>query len=318
MKLFNHYKKIFGVMGVTVLLIPLLFSLKPQKAEAIVPVNDFELNLTADILLETEMQGWGSYETKEFTWDTILWVLAKALLHQVTQSVVRWISTGFQGNPLFVTDLKRFAYNTVNEAVGIFMDEYLDPDVYDLLCGPWKNPVFFALLSIQAQSDKYKPECTLDVLINNAQGMANFMNSFLNGGWKAFTGLVARPENNAYGAYLVAMSKMEEAQGKAAARAETEANMNNGFLGMKICLSRTASGLCEDWQIESPGSWVEDELAWNTTSEIRSLEIADEIDEVLGALAGVIMKWAIQGIAGSGTGPPPGPAPAPAMAKQTH
>ncbi len=321
MKLFNRHQKTFGTIGIILLLGPALFFIHPQKAEAVVPVNDLQANMTLASIAATEKAGWGSYVKKEFSLDLILWALAKALIHQLSQSIVQWIKTGFQGNPLFITDMERFLKDTANEATGIFLDNYVSPEVYDLLCAPWRNPIFFGILSLHGESDKYKPKCTLDVVVNNIEGMANFMDNFMNGGWDAFSSLTARPENNAYGAYLAAADKMEENKAKAKARSNTEAQMNKGFLGMKLCLNRTSSGLCEDWYTDSPGSWIADQLGWNTTSELRTLEIADEIDEILGALAGQMIKWAYQGITEQTRGSPgPStvpPAPIPPTARQT-
>lgn len=317
MILFRKHKKIFGWLGLTVIIVPVSFSLlliKPQKAEAIVPVLD-----SANLKVNTEHAALtGTLVKKEFTWDTILWALAKAIIHQLTQNIVQWIRTGFEGNPLFITDPKRFFLNAVNEASGIFLDNYVSPEIYDLLCSPWRAPVFFALLTIHSQSDKYTPSCTLNTVINNAQGMANFMQNFMQGGWSAWLSMTAKPENNPYGAFLAASAKSDERKAKAEARADTEAQMNTGFLGVKTCLNRTQSGYCQEWYTDSPGKWVENQLGWSTTSELRTLELADEINEIIGALAGLIVGWMLEGIAGrtSGGQPTTPPALAPGAARQ--
>ncbi len=123
---FNKHNKIFGALGLILMLTPSLFLAAPQKASAIVPVSDAALaKISGGILTQAGKQTTlqGTLVKKELTWDLLLWAFVKALIHQLVQSVVQWIRTGFSGNPLFVTDMKRFLLNATDEAAGIFFDK---------------------------------------------------------------------------------------------------------------------------------------------------------------------------------------------------
>ncbi len=319
MDFFFQHKKAFGSLGIILILVPLLYGIRPHKAEAIVPVE----SITADELSASnvELTGW-QYALQEITnyWsyavayvlNPLAWMMAKALVYQLTKSIVQWIQNGFQGQPGFITNPEQFLKNAGNTAASLFLENYMDPAIYDLLCEPWRFPVYSILFTIQGGT-AYDPQCTLDDVIANAEGMAKFMEKFQDGGWKSFISLTVKKENNYYGMYLSNAERMEEARAKAEDAADTEAQMNKGFMGMKVCESYNSAGSCEYWSIDSPGSWVADQLSWNTTSELRVLELADSIDEVLGALVNTMLNWAYKGILGKtgGTPPPPSTAPTP-------
>jgi len=301
-------KKIFGSIGVILILVPLLFFGQPQKAKAVVPVFD-----SVNASINAKHAGLtGSLVQKEFVLDNIVWIFVKAIIKNMITSVTDWVRNGFQGNPLFVTDVKRFLRDAGIEASGVFMEEYLDPDVYDLLCEPWRFQVGIGLELYRKSRDF--PECTVLDIINNVQGMRDFMADFRNGGWQAWFSLFEQPSNNPYGAYAENLFAMEAKIQDSRNNAIVEAIMNQGFLGVKECIScmeyDSNSGecaICAEWEIHSPGKWVEGQINAYTTSELRNLEIADEINELISALLGQLWNWMIGGLSGelsSGYTPP--------------
>lgn len=278
----------------------------PKNVEAVVPVQD-QANLNVNSRTEASAK---SLVKKEFVLDNIAWSLAKSLSSSLIRNVTQWVRTGFEGNPLFITDLSRFALDAANEASGIFLEEYLQKDTYDSLCQPWRNPIHLALTRANTglSNKSYKPQCTLADVINNASKMTDFMNDFQKGGWEAWGSLTASPANNPIGAYLDGLDAMDQASAQAKANAEKEAQMGQGFTGQKKCLNKTPEGRCKEWTIESPGTWVESQLAESTSAEIRNLELADELDELLGALAGQLNNWILGGLAKNpNEGNTPGP-----------
>lgn len=55
----------------------------------------------------------GELRAKECT-DGIAWALAKTLLAQITNSVINWINTGFEGNPFYIKNEGSFFTNLIN------------------------------------------------------------------------------------------------------------------------------------------------------------------------------------------------------------
>ncbi len=149
--------------------------------------------------------------------------------------------------------------------------------------------------------------------------MANYMKNFTQGGWKSFISFSTQSVNNPYGAYLSARGNLEATQMKAQQKASTEATMNSGFLGVRSCApgGRNSRGDCIEWQVDSPGKFVEAQLGWSSTSELRTLELANDIDQIVGALANLLvtklLSSALGGVAGNSGGPastlPPTPVP---------
>lgn len=316
----KSYQKVKNTAAVSfcvfVSLVSLLLIFLPENAEAVVPVQD-QANLNANSRTATSVM---SLTKKEFVLDNIAWTLAKSLSSSLIRNVTQWVRTGFEGNPLFITDLSRFALDAANEASGIFLEEYLQKDTYNSLCQPWRNPIHLALTRANTgiSNKNYKPQCTLADVINNASKMTDFMNDFQKGGWEAWGSLTASPANNPLGAYLDGLDAMDKASAEAKANAEKEAQMGQGFIGQKKCLSKTPEGRCKEWTIESPGTWVESQLAESTSAEIKNLELADELDELLGALAGQLNNWILEGLAKNpNEGNTPGPSTQPPASVST-
>lgn len=59
---------------------------------------------------------------KECT-DGIAWALAKTLLAQITNSVLTWINTGFQGNPFFIGNSDSFFRNLTNDQIQLTLGQ---------------------------------------------------------------------------------------------------------------------------------------------------------------------------------------------------
>ncbi len=279
-----------------------LFLSKPQKAEAVVPVNDAKHIAVSEA-------GWAFYYEKEYWLDHLLWVALKAIINTILRQVTQWIRTGdWGGGPLWFLDVKRWGLEEANRLSGIFLEEYLDPAIYDFLCSPFRQPIYLALTRqrsnrLTAYSRNYMPRCTLSTMVNNIGGYIDFMNHFSTGGWEAWNSIVSEPNNNPYGAYLDSVMSMEAKTQRGEENAKTESEMQNGYRGQKICeLFSPQGNYCEEFSIDSPGTWVGDTLYMNTTSEIRTLEHADEISELLGALYGMLLQRLMGGIGGNVTG----------------
>ena len=53
--------------------------------------------------------------------DGIGWAIAKQIMSQMTQSLVNWINSGFQGSPAFITDLNGFLLDALDTAAGEYI-----------------------------------------------------------------------------------------------------------------------------------------------------------------------------------------------------
>jgi len=322
MKTSSAYKKIITLIVLLAILLPSFsfLALYPQKARAIVPVFDganFNINTLAaenTWMTSAAVSGLAFKEVGYIpgmspagvagaangascaTFDCIAFLIAKQLIRAILQSVIAWVKTGFQGQPVFITDFERFFTDAALNASGVYLEHYLDPDIYELLCEPWRRAVYDQLIKmrrVSADLDNRQtyPRCTLATIINNAEGYGAFLKDFRNGGWDAWFSIFSDPTNHPAGLYLSTLDSMDEKEAEAAEKAKTETLTGQGFISLADCAKLSPSGnFCEVFEIKSPGKWIENQVGEWTTTDLASLELADELDELISAFIGVLLN----------------------------
>lgn len=151
-------------------------------------------------------------------------VLKKRILDVMVDQTVSWIQGN--GKPQFVTDYKAFLQNTQNVVIGDIVQEI----GLGRICEPFK----FQLQVLVAQPRPFstRAACTLSDIVGNIN---DFYNNFADGGWIAYNEAL-KPQNNIYGAFLLAE---EEKGSRLAAELDAAANevaAGGGFLSQKRCL----------------------------------------------------------------------------------
>ncbi|MGB4076481.1 MAG: hypothetical protein WBK28_02135, partial [Minisyncoccia bacterium] len=71
---------------------------------------------------------WGVFDTNvtdilAFVLNSLAWAIAKAAVRSMTQSIVTWINSGFEGSPAFATDLRRNLRQVADAHVGLLVQE---------------------------------------------------------------------------------------------------------------------------------------------------------------------------------------------------
>ena len=322
MKIPDKYIKIITMAVLFAVVLPSfsLLSLTPKKAQAIVPVFDganFGINLEIAVntwMTSTAVSGLAFKDVGYIpgmnpagasaaanaascrTFDCIAYLLAKQLIRALLLSVISWVQTGFEGQPVFISDFERFAKDAAMNASGVFLENYLEPDVYEMLCQPWRLPVFNRLKDVRREILDYSktqsyPKCTLDTIISNAEGFNAFLDDFRVGGWDAWFSIMDKPTNSPTGLSLATESLMATAMTSAEERADTETVAGQGFISLADCARPSPSGnFCEVFQIKSPGKWIENQVGEWTTTDLASLEVADEMDELISAFINVLLN----------------------------
>ncbi len=278
----GHFQKLICAIGLgTIIASSLIFS-HPQKAEAVVPTLDAPVGVSTAATAGSTL----SLKIKEYALDKIAFLVAKVVLHRLTASIVDWIRSGFNGNPLFITDWDAFVKDAADQATGVFLKKYFGANsaTYRAICSPFRFQILLAL-SRGGRGYQERMSCTFGTIIGNLE---NFYSDFNQGGWNAWL-TVTNSRNNFYGAVLTSMDELYRQQINAQNRAQTESIMNQGFLSMKKCLQddfdeATHERTCAKWGTITPGKWIEDQLAKATGSGISELELADELNEIISAL----------------------------------
>jgi len=316
------YKKTFAIIGIMAIMISSFFLIKPQKANATVPVYDSaavtELT-TMNTYLKTintqtmqiqnntgdgigsvykEMKairkkevGMLSSETTGLSWDWVAYTAAGVALKAVTDSIVQWINNGFEGQPGFITDFDKYLQDALDQASGQFFKQFLSPSMQNAICSPFRAQLNLGLKT--KSTFQQRMTCTLSSVMKNATDLSEGVRG---GGWNTWLSVTANPQNNPYGAFITSVDEMFVGQALAKEQAKTESIFNAGFLSMKECAEYstadawTGKKTCIKYKSTSPGKWVESTLSQATGVDMQRLAVADEIDEILSALISQLLK----------------------------
>ena len=156
-------------------------------------------------------------------------VLLNILLHQllsiITNDIVNWIQN--DETPRFLSEpLGDYLEKAADNAIGAFIDQYLGAG---WLCEPFDLDIKLALLEVPTFEEEVR--CSLSDIVENIN---DFYEDFSAGGWKGWIELT-KPQNNFYGALLLAQGEKMRVEEEAKKEVESDAQMGEGFLGQKDC-----------------------------------------------------------------------------------
>lgn len=204
--------------------------------------------------------------------------IVKSVLDQLTNSVVNWINSGFNGQPSFVTNFQQFFTNVGDQAAG----DFIRGTSLSFLCSPFQLQIRVAIAQSYARRNN-AGSCTLNGVIKNVN---SFMNgNFSSGGWGGLIQFTTVPTNNPYGAYAYAQVGLATAQNQATQNAKN--NMTpNGFLSIQKCNPPNSTNP-KDCKVATPGKVIEDTLASTLDTPSKTLQlagVAGNIDAIVSAL----------------------------------
>ena len=289
MKFLSH-KKIISLSLIIVFIAQsiLLFTNIPE-VHASVPVEEVGKNLRkntetskATMALQTKEGAKGGL-TGLFGTDRLAWAAVDLLMKEITANTINWINSGFEGSPAFVTDFGGFLRDIADEQIGSF----IEGSALAFLCDPLD--IKFSLMLKYAVPFEKEVECTLSDVIDNIDDFIN--GDFGRGGWDGWMELTTKPKNNRYGAYLSSAAELEARIQFSQFEESKVIEFGSGFFSHKKCEELPPGFVgpprCE---IVTPGSVIEKRLNSALSSGQRRLEVADEIDEILSAALGQILK----------------------------
>jgi hypothetical protein len=240
-----------------------------------VPTSDKAIRLK-----EVGITKWG------ITWpgvtlDGIVILATKALLQQLSDDVVTWINNGFDGGPGFATDPADFFLGVADQVAIPFIEDV----GLSALCSPFRAQIEGALRisynSSLPQRDRYVGSCTISGIVGNFE---NFLSGdFAEGGWEGWITMTQNQDSNPFGAMITAQSTLAARIASATGIAEQELSWSKGFLSSRECSGTGSEEVCVT---TTPGTVIEGQLQKVLGSEINQLELADELDEMIGALLG--------------------------------
>ena len=243
-------------------------------AALLVPTNDVPNNLK-----EQGIFGLGL--------DAFAWQAGNILIDNVTNSIVNWINRGFEGGPAFVTNPEQFLSGVADQVAG----EFIAGTELGFMCDPFQLQIRGALNF--SHSSDFRINCSLSDVIANAENFAKFTEGDFNqGGWDGWFSMTQNANNNPYGAYAKANTELSVRIAGSQNIELLKLDWGNGFFSWED----------ENGQIQTPGAVVETQLENVLGTNLDRLEIADEFNEVVGALAGYFVRQVIGGFSGAQSG----------------
>ncbi|PCI30271.1 hypothetical protein COB55_00630 [Candidatus Wolfebacteria bacterium] len=275
---------------------------KAANLLGVVPVGDtvnaltHGTNMAVNTIASKSLVG---LDVKENCLDGIGWAIGKQILRHITQSTVNWINSGFEGGPSFIQNPQEFFTDLGYQITGQFIDEL----GYGFLCEPFDLSIKYALrlnfnYGAPGYIDRYR--CTAETIINNFQDGPVDLDGFFK--------VAVTTNNNPYGSYLQAKEELSlRIMGKEYVK-EKELSWGNGFLSQTRCAVWGEAGvdegpvqkdtptgrICLEQEVVTPGVIIEEQLAGVLKSDISQLELADELNEIIGALANTLISKVIE------------------------
>ncbi len=225
------------------------------------------------------------------TLDSIMIFGLRKIIDKLSDDVVKWINGGFDGAPAFATDPQSFFADVINDVGG----EFITQIGAGALCSPFRLDIQASLRAtvnrLQERSrDAYGGSCTFTSAIGNIQQFVN--GDFLQGGWDGWYLLTQGQNNNSYSGLVDTSASLSVKIVSESGVEQARLDWGNGFLSWSECIDppgAPASSCKERGPTRTPGSMIESQLEKTLNAELDQLNLADEFDEILGALPGRLM-----------------------------
>jgi len=159
-------------------------------------------------------------------------LLVRALIQVMTQDIINWINSGFQGSPAFMTNPAGLLENAADKAVG----EYILMGPLNFLCEPFQLQVKLNLGMQYSYGSNIS--CTLTGILGNIQNAYDDFvgGDFLGGGgWDSWMQIASNPQNTPQGAAMMAEGGLEVKLAGIEKINLLEADWGGGSLSLKKC-----------------------------------------------------------------------------------
>ncbi|HEY0948393.1 MAG TPA: hypothetical protein VGE53_02835 [Candidatus Paceibacterota bacterium] len=251
--------------------------------------------------------------TKEYILDTLAWEVANMAIESITASTVNWINSGFQGSPAFVTDLQQNLRGVDDAIAARFFEELSNQEIETT---PFQDRVLDAVrlgyyLRTSPESFYTRYPNTLSAVSDNPS--AFLAGDFSQGGWDAWFQTVMNPSNNPLSALDLINRELEDAVSSGTGTRLQELSWNRGFLqwcgdeisgeqdaGEQQTLALGQTDQCVGKKTRTPGVVIQEQLNQAVGSGMERLTVADDFNEIIGALLNQLALQVLGGGNGGG------------------
>lgn len=239
----------------------------------------------------------------------------KMLLQKITTDTVKWINTGYSGEPMFVQNPGDYFLDIAKNEILRFNSEINDPVLYP-----------FGKAFIQAQADSFRTkfadnaQYSLNKMIQdtNPQFSAQtFSQDFSQGGWGAWDAMTQNPANNPLGFALMASNELAKRIEDKTQLATGSLQQSGGYLGVQKCVDpegitkqqddealksgdKNDPNLCHKWNFVTPGQMVAAAATKAVNYPENNLLSAQDLNDAVAAILDALLNSFSSSLMGEG------------------
>jgi hypothetical protein len=331
-------------------------------------------NKETEKAMKDELKIEKSNQFREECLNGIAYTLARNQLTAMTKQTMNWVTSGFNGDPMYVRNINNFLSNVEDEIIYQELNAIKNLDgSYNTRDYPYGRDFSTSLINSRQASKNFAESSKQDLTnyLTDGATIDDFANDFSKGGWAGWLGLTQHPQNSPLGYTMIASQNVADKQAKETENVKAENAENNGILSQKTCKvkaitkkqgqieienSKNINELnkaqkkhtdlsnqylaetdpdkrnslaieinsayddllsaqqkvkdfdvsvkemedsedCDEWEVVTPGSLIQDKVSSYLNSPERQLEMANDINEVLNVLfAKLIDKLRLDGL----------------------
>jgi len=251
----------------------MFFVALPPKANAqiVVPVGDFTLQATAasNLTVNTELS------LKETVLDAAAYGAATAAVEVISNQIANTILSQYNAIVRSFNQEIRELINRVEDGLGIDLQ-------LASTCFPSQLPLYR-----NTQWNKFKFRASISCSLTQVAGVnpVEFENDFNKGGLLAFKETALRPQNNAFGQYILAQKELQRRKEEAVKEEEKTLDWGRGVRPIRD----RVTGF-----IKVPAATIQEQL--NTAFGLTPQRVAqaDEVSEVVASFTALLVSNALQ------------------------
>lgn len=245
--------------------------------------------------------------------DCILYQVVNTILEDMINSITVWAQSGFEGNPVFATQVQQQMLNVLDNVAGTYIESKAP-----LLCSPFRAEVQLALMqSYQRSSGRFVNSCSLSEVIGNVDQF--LAGDFYAGGFDGWIEMVSTPYGNPYGSYLETQMGLQLKLLNTEGKRTQDLLQGRGFMSKQVqdCYlwppdgqgppqpyDETQTGppqgtvTCDEPRTITPGSFIQEQVGKQLGMSAERLSFADEINEMITAIIAYLIRDVLLGEGG--------------------
>ncbi len=237
--------------------------------------------------------------------------LAKNQLTAMTKYTMNWVTTGFNGDPLYVRDVNSYVDSITTEILKKEVNLFKDPANANKY--PYGREFAQGAITSKKTSIDFQKTMTqnLTAYLEPGSSINDFSKDFSKGdGWNGWYGLI-QDQNNPLGFNIEQSENLTEQQTTAEETAKAEIARSGGVLDQKKCVepknydaasTDPTKNKCTKYETITPGSVIKAKIDTYINSPERQIELAKTLNDALNSLfAALINKFENQGLSGLGS-----------------